>query len=377
MSCLPQGLAAQARPAPVVLAGRLLRVHDADTTVLGRQMVVAHRVSDRGQGPIDSMRTDAAGRFRFTIVRPESGAVYVVSSRWQGIGYFSDPVAASAAANGPLVLAVFDTSVAGPPLALGIRHVVVTRAAGTGRRVLDIFQVTNSGGSTRVGRDSLATVWSVRLPPGVSSPQAGESDIPASAIHFAPDRVDVAAPFPPGARQVVVTYDLATDAKRLTIPVEQATERFEVLVEDSLATASEPLRPDDPITIEGRTFRRYTADNVAAGVTLTVTFGRTPGSGSRRLTWLAVVGAALALGGGGYLAARRRPSVPTPAAPGAAAAPGSALAAESTARLVAQVAALDERFAGRERETPPDQWRTYQQRRAALKDELARRVAKT
>src|SRR5205814_1473173 len=118
-----------------------------------------------------------------------------VSARYMGIGYFSEPLAADAAR---LTLLVYDTTAAGPPLAIGIRHVVITRGDAGQRRVLDIYQVQNPGRATRVGADSLAPVWSAQLPAGVTSAQAGEGDIPANAVRFTGGRVSVAAPFPPG-----------------------------------------------------------------------------------------------------------------------------------------------------------------------------------
>jgi hypothetical protein len=354
------------------MSGRLLRVHDADTSVLARHWVVAHRVGERAQGPVDSQRTDAGGRFRFVIARPESAAAYVVSSRWQGIGYFSDPLPTAGPA-APLDLAVFDTAAIGPPLRLGMRHLVITRGDAGTRRVLDIFQVENGQRTTRVGPDSTAAVWTAALPDGIESPEAGESDITASAIRFERGRVLVSAPFPPGPKQVVISYRLPAGARQLEVPVDQPTARLEILVEDSTATASRELAPDEPVAIEGRTFRRFGADSLAAGATPRLSFAATGGK-RRDWSWIAIVFTALALAGATVYALRRRA--------GAAPLPGPRtgdrpeLAGESDERLVAQLAALDDKFAGREAGTASDDWLNYQRRRAALKAELERRVAR-
>ena len=56
--------------------------------------VVLHRVGQRVQGPLDSTRTDAQGRFRFTF-QPDTTVLYLLSARYRGIEYFSAPLAYS------------------------------------------------------------------------------------------------------------------------------------------------------------------------------------------------------------------------------------------------------------------------------------------
>lgn len=355
-----------------MLAGRLALLRRADTTAIAGAWVVAHRVGTERQGPIDSMRTDARGRFRFAVAAPESAAVYVVSALHDGIGYFSQPVAGRSPRPAPVDLAVFDTSSSGPALTVGMRNVVVTRASDGGHRVLDIYQVVNGGATTRVGRDSTAPTWTTRLPGGAARPAPGGSDIPATAIRFQPDgAVAVSAPFPPGEKQVVLTYDLPAGTDRLDVTLDHPTAQLELLLEDSTAQASGVLTSTEPLSLEGHAFRRFAADSLKAGSAFSVRFGaagRTPLRG----TLVVALVAALALGGGAIFALRRRAPLPAAEAPGVVGAPQANAPRE---RLVAQLAALDERFAGREHETPPEAWATYRTRRAELKAELARRLA--
>lgn len=354
-----------------MLAGRLLRVKGADTTALARVRVVAHRVGQTRQGPIDSMLTDSRGGFRFLVARPEAGSIYVVSTLKDGIGYFSDPVTPGNAAAAALTLVVFDTSSAGPPLEVGTRNVVVTRGAGgQGHRVLDIYQVQNSGTATRVASDSLGATFSVRLPSGITEPQSGASDIPSSAIRFEGNRALVAAPFPPGDKQVVISYTLPAGVTTFEVPVEQPTGEVDLMLEDSTAQPSAPLEPTDPVAIEGHTFRRYSASDMAAGSSFKVRFSS---GSSRRATLFAVLAAgALLLAGAAYALTRRAEPAPEAGAPVAS---EGEIGDESRERLVAQLAALDDRFSGRESDTPPEVWASYQARRAALKAALARRLA--
>jgi hypothetical protein len=353
---------------PLVLAGRAVRVAGRDTTALAGAMIVAHHIGAREQGPVDSLRSDAAGRFRFRVARPDTGGMYVVSTLYAGIGYFSEPIPARERSGADtLRLAVYDTSSSGAPLEVGMRHVVVSAPASDGSRdVLDIVQVANPGVTTRVSRGTAPT-WRMLLPGGVQSFHVGESDVPSSAVRQTGDTVAMRAPVPPGVKQLVLTYVLPRGAGALRVPIDQPTIRLELLVEDSGATASGAmLASANPVQLEGRTFRRFSASRIAAGEAATVSFGAH--GGSRRLAWVAIVLAAGLLGIGGWAAARRRSAAGAATAPAAPAADGDA--------VLRQIVALDERYASRQADTPGAEWEAYQRRRAALKAELAGRLAR-
>ncbi len=357
--------------APLVLSGHAVRVSGRDTTALAGAVVVAHRIGLREQGPLDSLRADARGAFRFRIARPDTAAMYVVSTRYAGIGYFSDPFSPKDRAGADTIrLAVFDTASAGAPLDVAVRHLVISAPGGDGSRdVLDIVQVGNPGETTRVPRDSTTPTWHMKLPRGIESFHVGEGDVPTSAVVQAGDSIVVTAPFPPGLKQVVVTYVVPRDLKTLRVPLDQPTQRLELLVEDSSASATgADLLAANPLTIQGRRFRRFSASNIPVGETAEITFGAT---GARNLGWLAVALSAVLLGAGGYLAAQRRRGAPV------------VVAAERRERaeapdrdaLLRQIVALDERYAARQAETPPVEWAEYQAKRAALKAQLAGRLA--
>jgi hypothetical protein len=354
---------------PLVLAGRAVRVAGADSVALAGATIVAHHIGMREQGPVDSLRSDAAGRFRFRIASPDTAAMYVVSTLYAGIGYFSEPVSVRERAGADtLRLAVYDTSSAGAPLEVGMRHLVVAAPGSDGSRdVLDIVQVANPGTTTRVPRGGTAPVWRMRLPGGVESFHLGDSDVPATAVEQAGDSVVMRAPVPPGVKQLVMTYVLPRGAGTLRVPVDQPTARLELLVEDSSATASGAmLAAANPVQLEGRTFRRFSASRIAAGQTATVSFGKR--GGGRRLGWVAIVLAAALLGLGAWAAARQRGR--------AVGAKGPAAPPPDDDPVLRQIVALDERYAARQAETPPAEWQEYQRKRAALKAELAGRLAR-
>jgi hypothetical protein len=354
-------------PAPLQLAGRVVVVRGADTTGLAGQRVVAHRVATSVQGPIDSLASGPGGQFRFRVARPDTSAMYVVSTLYAGIGYFSAPVSSHDTTEArAMVLAVYDTTSVGAPLVVAVRHLVVAAAGEDGSRdVLDIAQVENTGSATLIARPGPTPTWWMRIPAGVQSFQVGEGDVPTSAVRRVGDSVLVTAPFPPGEKQVVVTYVAPRGLRSLRLPVDQPTERLELLVEDSTATATGPgLAAADPLEIQGRSFRHFSAAHLGGGATFEIGF-RT--HGGRSLQWVAIVLSALLLGGGALAAARRRgvpAGAPAPAAP----------AGEDA--LVRQIVALDEKYASREAETPRPEWEAYLTRRAKLKAELAERLAR-
>ena len=356
--------AAQGRgPVPLVLRGRAVRVRGGDTTALAGAEIVAHKVGLREQGPLDSLKADARGGFRFLIARPDTGAMYVVSTRYAGIGYFSDPFSVKEHGGADTIrLAVYDTAATGSPLVVAVRHLVISAPGEDGSRdVLDIIQVGNGGETTRVQRDSTTPTWHMKLPRGVATFRVGEGDVPNSAVQLAGDSLLVIAPFPPGLKQVVVTYVVPRDLKTLRVPIDQPTQRLELLVEDSTAAASGPtLVTAAPLTIQGRRFRRFSGSGMEGGEAAEISFG---GTHRRNLGWLAVVLAAALLGAGGYIAAQRR----RVAAP---------LAEPDQDALLRQIVALDERYASREAETPPAEWAEYQAKRASLKAKLAGRLAR-
>jgi hypothetical protein len=344
----------------------VLKARGADTTGVAGVRVVLHRIGMQEQGPLDSAAADAAGRFRFRVAMPDTLSLYVLSVRYAGIGYFGVPVRGRSGTNPESPLVVYDTASAGSPLRTALRHLVVGPPEPDGsRRLLDIVQVVNADDATRVATDSLAPLWWTRIPAGVADPQVGEGEIGPDAVRFSGDTAFVAAPFPPGAKQVVFSYDLPRGVRRVTLPVVAPTANVEILVDDSGAVAGEGVTEERALAIEGRSFRRFVVRDAAAGMVVEVRLGSRVRFPAREV---AIGLAALGLVAGMVLALRRRPG--TPARPRA-----GAPIEETADALLRRIVALDERYADREADTSPDDWARYKATRAALKAQLARRVA--
>jgi hypothetical protein len=342
-----------------VATGTVLLPRAHDTVPLPDVRVLLHRVGRAVQGPVDSARTDAAGRFRFRF-RPDTSAIYLLSTRHGGIEYFSPPVATNPArADTGVRLMAYDTS-STAPVRLEARHIVVPRPGDDGARsVLDLLVIRNAGILARVSPDSMHPSWTFGLPAGTGELQVGASDVSADAVVRQADSIMVFAPIAPGDKQLTIEYAVAPHDGRLAFPMPQGATVNLLVEEPEAAVRGAGLALADTQRIEGRSFRRWTG-RVAAGNTVTLVWSA-PGAGARRVlaVLVAAVVLALALAGWRYL---RRPRPPQPPLAG-------------PDRLLDAMAALDARYAGREAETSAEEWGAYEAERARLKAELEAALA--
>jgi hypothetical protein len=306
---------ALARPAhgqSVTIAGRILRGGPEGVPLRG-QWAVLHRIAPSSAGALDSVRTDAAGRYVLRLPRVDSTAHYFVSTDYAGIGYFSGAVNVD---HGPRVavgaLLVYDTTSAGPPIALRRRLVTVGLPGADGsREVLELLELLNVGTRTRVAPDSVHAVWTGALPGGAIQFRVGESDVSPDAVQRDDDRIAVFAPLPPGQlHQVTYQYYLPAMARRLAIPLDQPVTDFNLLLEDTAAVVTgPPLERAGIQGIEGRRFAGFRADALpgGAGSLVTVTFSAPPFRLDRLVPWIAGA-VAVALVVGLWIALRKKPS---------------------------------------------------------------------
>jgi len=341
--------------------GRVVIPRAADTVPLPHARVVLHQVGRDAQGPIDSMVADGAGRFRFRF-RADTSALYLLSSRYGGIEYFSPPVHTNPARPDTAIqLQTYDTS-STTPIAIEARHIVVPRAGADGSRsVLDLIVLRNDGLRARVAPDSAHPSWSLTLPPGSGEMQLGEGDVSPDAVVRVGDTVRVLAPLAPGQKQLSIAYATVPVAGRLVFPVGPAETPINLLLEEPDARVSGgKLALADTQVIEGRSFRRFSGRVPAGGaVTLTVSAG--PAAAARRVLVGLVGGLVLVLGAAAVWLVRRprrAAALPLPGQP------------DETARLLDAIAVLDARYAGREADVPAHEWQRYTDERAALKARL-------
>jgi hypothetical protein len=349
--------------------GRVIRaVGESERPVVG-EWVTLHRVAQDGAAPLDSMRTDADGRYGFRY-RPfgSEDAIYFVSARYGGIAYFAPPLRASVVRGDDADIAVFDTSSAPAPTIVRGRHLIVSAEDSVGRRsVVEVFEVSNDSTVTFLARpgDTRGT-FSVALPPAHRDFQVGQGDVPPDAVEMRGGRAVVVAPFAPGLKQLSFSYSLDADDFPLALAVERPTAVIEVLVEDATSTATGArLTPVDPVTIDDRNFRRFLAQDARARDTVRIAIA---GAGVRTRQFvpglLLALGSALLVGLG--LAIRRR-GAPVPAT-------ARTDAVDERERLAREISELDAAFA-RDAERSTDARAAYESRRAELKAALARALA--
>jgi hypothetical protein len=261
---IPTALFAQA----VSVSGRVLR-GGRDTVPLANAWVVLHRLARESAGPLDSVRSDARGRYRLALRSPDSTSGYAVSVLYDSIAYFSLPLNVTGR---PAVhvedLITFPTTNNGPPLRLARRLATVARAGEDGtREILEILELENTGVATRVATDTLRPTWAGRVPQHAGQFRGGQGDISSDAMQFRHDSVLVLAPIPPGPmKQISYAYTLAAGTRALVIPIDQPTVEVNLLVEDTTARVSAPKIESLGVKeIEQRHFAAYRAGPLAAG----------------------------------------------------------------------------------------------------------------
>jgi hypothetical protein len=260
-------------------------------------------------GPLDSTRTDAAGRYRVSLPRVDSTAVYFVSTNYQSIGYFSGALRVEGGRRQADVdpILVYDTTTTGS-LRLARRMLAFHNTEREAREVLELIEIENTGTHTRIAPDSLTPVWTILLPPGAAGWEVGEGDLSPAALSLSGDTVKVFAPIWPGGPRAA-SYHYTLPGSQFRIRLDQRTEEFDVLLQDTTGVVSgarfDALGIYD---IEGRRFAAYRTGALPAGTEISVSLSRPPLRPEQLVPYIAGL-AALALGWGLWVALKRRPAV--------------------------------------------------------------------
>lgn len=350
------GLAVLATPVagqgPAVVSGTVLRRAGSDTVAAPRAQVVLHRLTRSVSGPIDSLAASPSGEFRFRF-RPDTGVVYLVSARWGGIVYFSEPIA-DQSLNQPvrLSLLVADTSSTVPLRVVARYFVLGAPDANRTRTAIDLFVIRNSSSATRVAPDSTSPSWQQALPGGVGhSAGAPGSEIDSAAVRLEADRVLVYAPFAPGDKQLLIEHTLPASIRSLVLPLGEGADTVQVVAEEE-GVVVEGLDPTSSQILEGRPLARWVGAHPRGDVTITFPRIFNP---ERWLVPALAAGVLLVMIAAALVARRPRPT--------AAASPASAID-----DLVDAIARLD--AAHRDSELGPEERTAYHQQRDRLKREL-------
>jgi hypothetical protein len=340
--------------------------------------VVLHRIGHDSAGPLDSARTNANGQYSFRYSRAdEDSALYLVSSMRGGVAYFSPPIRAGNVRGQAAEVMVFDTSSARLPLHVQGRHFVVASGdvGSATHDVLEVYELSNDTTLTAVAPPGGAGTWSALVAEGASNFRIGEGDVSEGGLVLRDGRAVLFAPIAPGLKQLSFRYQLPRSAFPLRIPITEDVGVLEVVTDDPAARVTGAgLREVRAMTSEGRTFKRFLAQDVHENAVVRVELGG--GSATSRGATIALLGALFAAGGAGAVAlairrSRTRPVVATQV-------PRSTVVPESEV-LIRAIAELDARF---ERQAvsngAPDADRraSYHAERTALKERLRAALAR-
>jgi hypothetical protein len=347
----------------VRLRGEVRVATNGDSVPLPGAWVLLHEVTMTAGGARDSMRTDARGRFDLRLAQVDTTALYMVSTTYRGITYFSEAVTHAMSQDTVAPLVVFDTSSTSPPVTVAQRHIVVRGAGRTGgHSVLELIGLENDGDRTRVAGDPPRPTWVGRVAEGATNFNIGQGDLNPDAVQFTGDSVVVTAPIPPGVKQLIVSYDLPAGPE-LRIPIDQRMERILVLFEDTTTTVTQgPVMRRGVQVFSDRQFAVFDGAAPAADGMMVFKFGKQGVSSTFVLVMVVGIVAAALLFAMPFLL-RRRPAVvvaPPPDTP------------EALARAIAS---LDAQHDAQPNRTPADE-EAYRERRAMLKEQLAHALAR-
>jgi hypothetical protein len=357
--------------APRTVSGRIMRPGGDSVVPVPGIWVVIHRVGSDTAAPLDSTRSSRDGRYAFRYrTFGDPNAIYFVSASYDGIAYFSEPLTTRVGSGPDAEITLFDTTTAPIPLHVRGRHIVIAspRIDGT-REMMEVYELSNDTTVTRVSVDDAHPTWSTILPDDLTEFQAGQSDISPQALRVNAGELAVVAPFAPGLKQISFSFRLPASDFPLSIPLRHGASVLEVLLEEPAARVSGARLQQVPnVSVQGRTFTRYLAQDVPANAVARIVVPEvTP---PRKPIYLAAVaiaiGAAMLVALAMTFARRSRRAVP--------AGPVLAPAREDPDQVAGAIARLDSAFEGRADASAADR-AAYEQTRAALKQRLAAALA--
>jgi hypothetical protein len=334
------------------------------------QWVVLHRVGHDRAGPIDSVRTGVDGKYHFSYkTSGDSTALYFVSATYGGVAYFTSPLHNAVVSGDDAALTVFDTTSGPVAIRVAGRHLVVGSPNANGNRpVGEVYDLENDSTVTAIARDGKQPVWSTRIPAqAVNFELNSRGDLTKDAITRSGSTLGVLVPISPGIRQIAFTYELPQKGFPLTVPLERETGVFELLVQEPNARVTGiPIRETAAQAVEGRTFRRFLAQDLAASAVVRVDVPRVIGAAREKVyigvgtAMLAAMAAALVLTARRAFAGQRR----------VAAQP---VVESKSDTLLRAIAALDEEFDRGPRDAAARA--AYEARREELKRQLSELLA--
>ncbi len=331
---------------------------------------------------------DAGGVAVFEQLPTDSAWMYVVETDYNNVTYNSDPIQFEAGVSTLEVpLTVYEMGATADDVRIGRAHWVISLESPNQVTVGELYVFMNTGDRVYLGEDSS------KMPPEVLRLQfpdqatdlAVESGGSQNQIVVQGNTAIDSMPLPPGSRQVFFRYNLPVNDDRVQLGhvVPFATDFINLLVPDvGIQVEAAGWEAGDVLQTQSGNYLNFAISSLAAGATVEATLSNlaeaevqrpvqtaqggqqvidstaTPGiSGQPYLPYVLIIGSLLVLGGGTWLALRRRRSM---------LAEVPVLRQQMVDDLVAQIAELDDAFA------EGDMDRTdYEAQRQMLKTRLA------
>lgn len=264
----PAPQSAEVLSGPQQVDGQIVRPGSKSMLPVPHVWVTLHRVGSDQAAPLDSVRADSQGKYRFNFRRTgDESALYFVSASYGGVAYFTPPLRHNTVRGAEAEIAVFDTTSAPVPISIRGHHLIISAAdANSARTITEVYELANDSSVTRVapsaGDDA---VWSAPYPQQAMNLRVAQGDIPGAAVKFSGGAAKVFAPIAPGLKQLAFSYTVPASAFPMSFPTVRDTQILEVLIEEEKGTVTgAKLVEKDPVSLETRSFRRFLADDVAA-----------------------------------------------------------------------------------------------------------------
>lgn len=296
--------AAPAQEAP--FDGRV--VLGPDSMPLPGAGVSLHRIARDTAGVVADDTAGTDGRFSFRLPAADSGDLFLVTARHEGVLYFGPPFHDPTQAPDPYTVVVYPSRALEDEATLELerRHLVLTPVTG-GFRVLDVASAANDSAWTWTSPREGGEVWSAAFPPSATGVAVERGGVSPSEVRLAGGRARVRSAVPPGGQRLVLRYQIPT-GQQVVLPVRRPVGVLELLVQPPWEARVTGLEDAGRVQFQGREYRRYRAREVSPGTV--VRFTVSPGGGaSAVLPWVLAGLGVLLLGAAAWVQRRlRRPA---------------------------------------------------------------------
>ncbi|MBI4304000.1 MAG: hypothetical protein HY665_06670 [Chloroflexi bacterium] len=351
-----------------VIEGEVVNETNGGAGVPNQEFTLKTYIND-SETSSKTVKTDARGQFVVEGLTTKSGYSYDVLVNYQGADYNSEKVSfGSSDTRKSVKVIVYDSTTEDKAIKVESAHTIIYAEQGN-LLVKSYSLFGNDANLTYIGSKQLAPdkkeTLKFFLPAGATEMEYG-LDLMECCIIIGGEVLSDTMAVLPGSKEIAYTYKLPykADAYTFTQKFDYSTGRFDLLVQqgDGISVSASNLVQEQPVSIEGKNFNRYSLQDISAGDVLDVQLSGLPkGSGSSVVRVLTFGLVALALAGGvGYVVTKRKTPQPVP------------VRAENTSagdkrRLLAELARLDDDFdAGRIGED------AYNRQRMAKKAQLLR-----